>query len=89
MVTQKQLEQLADHLKKLIAKYKKNQNEGDIRRLEETTQAYNAIREVILNCAIKGDLIDMVPVKTDQGMGWEVIENGEVLVRYHGVKKSS
>ena len=86
MVTQSELEKLGNHLEKLIAKFKRNTNEGDKRRLDETQQAYNAIREVILNCAIKGDLVDMVPVKSGDGIGWEVIESSDKLVRYHGLK---
>lgn len=84
MVTQSELEKLGTHLENLINKYKMNNNKGDQRRLLETKQAFTAIRKVILNCAIKGDLIDMVPVKSDEGIGWEVIENNEKLIRYYG-----
>ncbi len=86
MVKQSELEKLGKHLEKLIKQFKKNLNDGDLRRLKETEQAYKAVREVVLNCAIKGDLLDMVPVKSGKGIGWEVIENNEKLVRYHGLK---
>jgi len=86
MVKVSELEKLSKHLEKLIAKYKKNVNDGDVRRLKETQQAHKAIREVLLNCALKGDLVDMVPVKSGKGIGWEVIESNEKLVRYHGIK---
>ena len=86
MVKVSELEKLGKHLEKLISKFKSNSEEGDLRRLKDTEQAYKAIREVILNSMIKGDLVDMVPVKSEKGIGWEVIESSEKLVRYHGLK---
>ena len=86
MVTQSELEKLGKELEKLITKFKRNSNQGDKQRLLDTQQAYNAVRKVILNCAIKGDLIDMVPFKSADGFGWEVIDNNQKLVRFSGLK---
>jgi len=81
---EEQLALVEEGLNLLIQKYKKNQNEGDLQRMQAAIDAKVAIRKVMLSVAIKGDIKDIVPVlEKGKGAGWEVTDFEDKIVRYH------
>lgn len=81
---EEQLALVEEGLNLLIQKYKKNQNEGDLRKMQAAMDAKVAIRKVMLSVAIKGDIKDIVPVlEGGKGAGWEVTDFENKVVRYH------
>lgn len=82
-MNEEQLNMVEAGLNLLIKKFKLNKNPGDLDRMKAATEAKAAIRKVILNAAIKGEIKDIAPVKVKgQGYGWEVVESNDRLVRY-------
>ncbi len=79
-----QLAIVEEGLNLLIQKYKKNQNEGDLERMQAVMDAKVAIRKVMLSVAIKGDIKDITPViEGGKGAGWEVTDFDNKVMRYH------
>lgn len=81
---EEQLAMVEEGLNLLIKKYKRNENEGDLRRMKAAQDAKLAIRKVMLSLAIKGDIKDIVPIiESGKGAGWEVTDFQNKIVRYH------
>lgn len=81
---EEQLALVEEGLNLLIKKYKRNQNEGDLKRMQAVMDAKVAIRKVMLSVAIKGDIKDIVPVlEGSKGAGWEVTDFEDKIIRYH------
>lgn len=81
---EKQLALVEEGLNLLIKKYKKNQNEGDLVKMQAAIDAKAAIRKVMLSVAIKGDIKDIIPVlEGGRGAGWEVTDFADKIIRYH------
>ncbi|MBC7430056.1 MAG: hypothetical protein H7336_15685 [Bacteriovorax sp.] len=81
---EEQLTLVEEGLNLLIQKYKKNQNDGDLQRMQAVVDAKIAIRKVMLSVAIKGDIKDIVPVlEGGKGAGWEVTDFENKVMRYH------
>ena len=81
---EEQLAMVEEGLNLLIQKYKKNQNDGDLTRMQAVMDAKIAIRKVMLSVAIKGDIKDIIPVLVGgKGAGWEVTDFDNKVVRYH------
>lgn len=81
---EEQLALVEEGLNLLIKKYKRNTNEGDLRRMKAAQDAKVAIRKVMLSLAIKGDIKDIIPVlETGKGAGWEVTDFANKVIRYH------
>lgn len=81
---EEQLALVEEGLNLLIQKYKKNQNEGDLLKVQAVMDAKVAIRKVMLSVAIKGDIKDIVPViEGGKGAGWQVTDFNNKVVRYH------
>lgn len=83
-VDEEQLALVEEGLNLLIKKYKKNQNDGDLKRMQAVMDAKIAIRKVMLSVAIKGDIKDITPVlEGGKGAGWEVTDFENKVVRFH------
>jgi len=81
---EEQLALVEEGLNLLLQKYKKNENEGDLRRMQAVMDAKVAIRKVMLSVAIKGDVKDIIPfIETGVGAGWEVTDFNDTVIRYH------
>lgn len=81
---EEQLALVEEGLNLLLQKYKRNEKEGDLKRLQAVMDAKVAIRKVMLSVAIKGDIKDIVPViEGGRGAGWEVTDFDNKVVRYH------
>lgn len=81
---EEQLALVEEGLNLLLQKYKKNENEGDLKRVKAVMDAKVAIRKVMLSVAIKGDIKDIVPIiEGGKGAGWEVTDFEDKVVRYH------
>jgi hypothetical protein len=81
---EEQLALVEEGLNLLLQRYKLNQNEGDLQRMQAVMDAKVAIRKVMLSVAIKGDIKDIIPViEGGRGAGWEVTDFDNRVVRYH------
>lgn len=81
---EQQLALVEEGLNLLIQKYKRNQNEGDLQKMQAAMDAKVAIRKVMLSVAIKGDIKDIVPIiERGKGAGWEVTDFEDKIVRFH------
>lgn len=81
---EEQLALVEEGLNLLIQKYKRNENPGDLQKMQATQDAKVAIRKVMLSVAIKGDIKDIVPIiERGKGAGWEVTDFENKVVRYH------
>lgn len=81
---EEQLALVEEGLNLLLQKYKRNEKEGDLKRMQAVMDAKVAIRKVMLSVAIKGDIKDIVPVlEGGRGAGWEVTDFDNKVVRYH------
>lgn len=81
---EEQLALVEEGLNLLIQKYKRNENAGDLQKMQATIDAKVAIRKVMLSVAIKGDIKDIVPIiERGKGAGWEVTDFENKVVRYH------
>lgn len=81
---EEQLALVEEGLNLLLKKFKRNQNEGDLLRMQAVMDAKVAIRKVMLSVAIKGDIKDIVPViEGGKGAGWEVTDFNDNVIRYH------
>jgi hypothetical protein len=81
---EEQLALVEEGLNLLIQKFKKNEIEGDLERVQIALDAKVAIRKVMLSVAIKGDIKDIIPViETGRGAGWEVTDFENKIMRYH------
>ena len=79
-----QLSLVEEGLNLLILKYKKNENAGDLERMQAVIDAKVAIRKVMLSVAVKGDIKDIIPViEGAKGAGWEVTDFENKIMRYH------
>jgi hypothetical protein len=74
MLTKEVIEDVAKGLEVLMKKYRLNASPGDKERYEATKQAHAAIRKVILTMEIKGDILDITPIKKGDRCGWAVID---------------
>jgi hypothetical protein len=83
-MNEEQLSLVEEGLNLLIKKYKKNQNKGDLEKMQAAVDAKVAIRKVMLSVAIKGDIKDIIPVlEGGKGAGWEVTDFENKVVRFH------
>lgn len=81
---EEQLALVEEGLNLLLQKYKRNERDGDLRRVQAVMDAKVAIRKVMLSVAIKGDVKDIIPViEGGKGAGWEVTDFDNKVVRYH------
>ncbi len=81
---EQQLALVEEGLNLLIKKYKRNQNEGDLQKMQAAMDAKVAIRKVMLSVAIKGDIKDIVPIiERGKGAGWEVTDFEDKIIRFH------
>jgi hypothetical protein len=81
---EEQLALVEEGLNLLLQKYKKNEQEGDLRRMQAVMDAKVAIRKVMLSVAIKGDVKDIIPyIEGGVGAGWEVTDFNDNVIRYH------
>lgn len=81
---EEQLALVEEGLNLLLQKYKLNQNDGDLQRVQAVMDAKVAIRKVMLSVAIKGDIKDIIPVlEGGRGAGWEVTDFDNKVIRYH------
>jgi|GEM_PF-740513 len=68
----------------LIKKYKKNLREGDLERAKAAQDAKAAIRKIILSVAIKGDILDIVPIIEEQkGAGFQIVDCNKKTIIYY------
>lgn len=71
-------------LDELLKKYKRNEHEDDMYRVQAVLDAKSAIRKVILSVALRGDIKDIIPIiEMGKGAGWEVTDYSNKIVRYH------
>lgn len=75
MLNKEIIENVAKGLEVLMKKYKLNASPGDKERYEATKQAHAAIRKVILTMEIKGDILNITPIKKGDKCGWTVIDS--------------
>ncbi len=81
---EQQLALVEEGLNLLIKKYKRNQSEGDLQKMQAAMDAKVAIRKVMLSVAIKGDIKDIVPIiERGKGAGWEVTDFEDKIIRFH------
>ena len=81
---EEQLALVEEGLNLLIQKYKRNEIDGDLKRMKAAQDAKVAIRKVMLSLAIKGDIKDISPVnEKGKGAGWEVTDFTNKIIRYH------
>lgn len=81
---EEQLALVEEGLNLLIQKYKRNEQPGDLQKMQAAMDAKVAIRKVMLSVAIKGDIKDIVPIiERGKGAGWEVTDFENKVVRYH------
>lgn len=81
---EEQLALVEEGLNLLLQRYKRNEKEGDLKRMQAVMDAKVAIRKVMLSVAIKGDIKDIIPViEGGKGAGWEVTDFDNKVVRYH------
>ena len=81
---EQQLALVEEGLNLLIKKYKRNQSEGDLQKMQAAMDAKVAIRKVMLSVAIKGDIKDIIPIiERGKGAGWEVTDFEDKIIRFH------
>lgn len=83
-MNEEQLMLVEEGLAKMLKRFKQNTNADDTRRLKATKDAKTAIRKVILAVAIKGDIKEITPIQSDNGIkiGWEVIDKNDKIIKY-------
>jgi hypothetical protein len=83
-MNEEQLMLVEEGLAKMLKRFKQNTNADDNRRLKATQDAKTAIRKVILAVAIKGDIKEITPIQSDNGIkiGWEVIDKNDKIIKY-------
>jgi hypothetical protein len=83
-MNEEQLMLVEEGLAKMLKRFKQNTNADDTRRLKATQDAKTAIRKVILAVAIKGDIKEITPIQSDNGIkiGWEVIDKNDKIIKY-------
>ena len=69
------LNEVSQGLTLLMEKFQKNSTEGDLRRLSATIQAHRALRRVILTMEIKGDILNISPLRRGNKYGWVVTDS--------------
>lgn len=82
MVTQQVLEEVSQGLEKLMKQYKQNLKSGDKERFELTKQAHAALRKIILMTTIKGDIVNISPIKKGAKAGWVVVDSESNIKNY-------
>ena len=82
MIDKESLNTVCDSLQDLIKKYSKNVTQGDLERATAATQAYKALRKVILFMEIKGDISNIIPHKENGTTGWLVTDSSNKIKYY-------